>query len=127
MTLFLFNLNAVLYAGTSRQRSDSAIVDIANVTAAWEENNGGASPLDVAILTASTAIISAATATKRATIFYNPSSNLNSFRVGVGAALGRGLLIEPGMGGELDGSMAVSAYNEGATTEKITVTELDRI
>ncbi len=125
--LCVVDVDIVLYLGAEMQRSDSAVVNIATVSANWAENNSGASPLDVPILTLTAAVISAARATKRSTIIYNPSTNVNSFRVGVGAAAGAGVLVEPGMGIEIDGSIAISAYNNGATTEALTVTETDRI
>lgn len=121
------NVDVVFYLGEARQGADSAIVSVSGVTASVEEPNGGASPADVPILAATTATISAARATKRQTIIGNPSTNINNFRVGNSAAAGAGFLLEPGMSIGLDGSMVISAHNEGGTTEALTVTELDRI
>ena len=121
------NVDIVLYLGKARQRSSEAVVNIASVAATFEENNGGASPLDTVINAGFGAVISAARATKRATIIYNPSTNTGAFRVGNGAAAGAGLLLEVGMSIEILGSMAISAFNEGAANEALTLTELDRI
>lgn len=121
------NVTANLYLGTVKQKSSNATVSVANVTATFEENNGGASPLDTIINAGFGAVISAARATKRSTIIYNPSTNTGPFRVGPGAAAGAGLKLEVGMSIEILGSMAISAFNEGAANEALTLTELDRI
>ncbi|WP_339861286.1 hypothetical protein [Paremcibacter congregatus] len=88
--------------------------------------DGGASPPDQIINAGTGAVISALRASKRQTMIYNPTVNTGNFRVGPGAAGGAGILLEPGMSITLDGSMAISAYNEGASNEALTVTELDK-
>lgn len=121
------DVEVTFYLGNEMQRSDRAEVSIASVTATFEENNGGASPADVNIVSGATSVISPARGTKREVIVGNPSTNTSSFRVGNVAAAGTGFLLEPGMSIGFDGSMAISAHNEGAVTEALTVTELDRI
>lgn len=121
------NVDVVFYLGAQIQRSDAATLSIANVTSTPEINNGGVSPADVVIGAGLTATVSVARATKRQTIIGNPSTNTGNFRVGTGAGAGTGFLLEPGMSIGIDGSQIISAHNEGAAAEALTVTEVDKI
>ncbi|MEO0411838.1 MAG: hypothetical protein AAF221_08385 [Pseudomonadota bacterium] len=120
-------ITVVMQIGDDPIEGEVANVSIAGVTATFEENNGGADPLDVVINAGLSAIISPARASKRSVTIKNPIGNTSNFRVGTAPAANRGVEIEPGAGVTLSGSMAVSAYNAGAANEALTVTELDRL
>lgn len=117
----------VLQLGQYPIASDSAVVNVANVTATFEENNSGASIADQVLATATGAIISPARASKREIAIKMPVTNTGPVRVGPSAGPGVGLPLEPGGSAVLSGSLAISAYNENTDSQTVCVVELDRI
>lgn len=83
---------------------------------------------DVAVPSAGSAVLAAASATRRSLVIKLPGTAANAIRIGdatVGAA--KGVMLEPGDAVTLDGTAAVSAYNPGGAPVTVTLLSLDFI
>ncbi len=77
-----------------------------------------------AVITAGTALtLAAADATRIELLVFNPSTNLNDFRLGDSPTASSGVLLQPGFGTVVTGTAAVKAFNTGATDEALTLSQ----
>lgn len=89
------------------------------------EPAGPTDKADVAVPAVSTALVSAASASKRETLITNLASNTAPIRVGgATVAAGRGTQVGPGQTATMRGTGAVYVYNEHSAAQSVGIVEI---
>lgn len=114
--------------GFGRFRDNAQNVNV-TTSATIDPANTYTPAADVTVLAGSSANLIGSNAGRRALTITNPTSNSNTFRLGVPLNVGanKGDILEPGDTITMATTAAIDAYNTGATDESLTVNELEQV